>query len=260
MNSTNPHSSDFSYKKYSLEQLDNWVNDALNCEDLTPQDIYDTIVKCVDESVEYHKKYLTKSIDLLSLLKGHRNVDFGDEGNITLGGTSDWNDFWEENYYPEEHKQYTEEELNAMCDAAEEKEKCREYNLREAEYYNKRAQLDIDTQEVSRNDPTRLKYEKGWVYESPDGGKTVTKRRVGSLQKEIVKVDGYSTSERKRWTLPVEEIENGDTMETEYFITFPGDLLEAANLKEGDTIEWVDRGDGSYELRKVTKPLQMGEC
>jgi len=260
MNSTNPHSSDFSYKKYSLEQLDNWVHDALSCEDLTPQDIYNTIVKCVDESVEYHKKYLTKSIDLLSLLKGHRNVDFGDEGNITLGGTSDWNDFWEENYYPEEHKQYTEEELNAMCDAAEEKEKCREYNLREAEYYNKRAQLDIDTQEVSRNDPTRLKYEKGWVYESPDGGKTVTKRRVGSLQKEIVKVDGYSTSERKRWTLPVEEVENGDTMETEYFITFPGDLLEAADLKEGDNIEWVDRGDGSYELRKVTKPLQMDEC
>jgi len=37
---------------------------------------------------------------------------------------------------------YTEEELNAMCDAAEDKEKCREYNLREAEYYNKRAQLD----------------------------------------------------------------------------------------------------------------------
>ena len=82
MNSTDPHSSDFSYKKYSLEQLDNWVNDALNCEDLSPQDIYDTIVNVVDESVEYHKKYLTKSIELLSLLKGHREVDFGDEGNI----------------------------------------------------------------------------------------------------------------------------------------------------------------------------------
>ena len=142
MNSTDPHSSDFSYKKYSLEQLDNWVNDALNYENLSPQDIYDTIVKCVDESVEYHKKYLTKSIELLSLLKGHREVDFGDEGNITLGDTSDWNDFWEENYYPEENKQYTEEELNAMCDAASDKEKCREYNLREAEYYTKRAELD----------------------------------------------------------------------------------------------------------------------
>ena len=128
-------SSDFSYKKYSLEQLDNWVNDALNCDDLTPEDIYDTVVKCVDESVEYHKKYLDKSIELLSLLKGNRSVDF----EVT---NKDWENFWEENYYPEESHQYTEEELNAMCDAAEEKEKCREYNLREAEYYNKRAELD----------------------------------------------------------------------------------------------------------------------
>jgi len=73
---TDPRSSDFSYKKYSLQKLDEWVNDAVNCEDLTPQDIYDTIVKCVNESVEYHKKYYTKSVELLSLLKGHRNVDF----------------------------------------------------------------------------------------------------------------------------------------------------------------------------------------
>jgi len=145
MNSTNPHSSDFSYKKYSLEQLDNWVNDAVNCEDLTPQDIYDTIVKCVGESVEYHKKYYTKSVELLSLLKGNRPVNFETT-------QSDWDDFWEENYYPEEHKQYTEEEMNAMCERAateNDKDKCREYNMREAEYYNKRAQLDLG--KVNRN-------------------------------------------------------------------------------------------------------------
>ena len=118
-------SSDFSYKKYSLEQLDNWVNDALNCEDLTPQDIYDTVIKCVDESIEYHKKHLTKSIELLSLLRGHRPVDLSATG--------------------EEFPQYTEEEMDAMCERAateNDKDKCREYNLREAEYYNKRAQLD----------------------------------------------------------------------------------------------------------------------
>ena len=140
-------SSDFSYKKYSLEQLDNWVNDALNCDDLTPEDIYDTVVKCVDESVEYHKKYLDKSIELLSLLKGNRSVDF----EVT---NKDWENFWEENYYPEESHQYTEEELNAMCDAAaeqEEKEKCREYNLREAEYYNKRAELDAQYKDPYAN-------------------------------------------------------------------------------------------------------------
>jgi len=138
---SNPLSSDFSYKKYSLEQLDNWVHDALNCEDLTPQDIYDTIVKCVDDSVEYHKKYLTKSIEVLSLLKGHREVDFG-EGNITLGDSSDYNDFWDE--VDAISTQYTEEELSAMCDSAEDKEKCREYNLREVEYYDKRAKLDAE--------------------------------------------------------------------------------------------------------------------
>jgi hypothetical protein len=136
-------SSDFSYKKYSLEQLDNWVNDALNCEDLTPQDIYNTIVKCVDESVEYHKKYLTKSTELLSLLKSQQNLS----ENVKEANNYDWVDFWEENYYPEESHHYTEEELDAMCDAAaeqEEKDKCREYNLREAEYYNQRAKLDAD--------------------------------------------------------------------------------------------------------------------
>ena len=136
---SNPNSSDFSYRKYSLEQLDNWVNDALSCEDLTPQDIYNTIVKCVDDSIEYHKKQLTKGIELLSLLKGHRPVEI----DTSLYGLA--NDLLTKDRtsnFPGE--QYSEEELNAMCDAAQDKEKCREYNLREAEYYNKRAQLDAD--------------------------------------------------------------------------------------------------------------------
>jgi len=119
------------------------VHDALNCEDLTPQDIYDTIVKCVDDSVEYHKKHLTKSVELLSLLKGNRPVNFDTT-------QKDWVDFWEEAYYPEEHKQYTEEEMDAMCDAASDKEKCREYNMREAEYYDKRAKVDYLYDEIKK--------------------------------------------------------------------------------------------------------------
>lgn len=164
---SNPLSSDFSYKKYSLEQLDNWVNDAVTCEDLTAQDIYDTIVKCVDDIVEYHKKELTKTTDLLSLLKGHRPVvdfDYTATGEkVPLSCDKDdkspecqrsWNDFWEENYYPEEHQQYTEEELDAMCERAateEYKQKCREYNLREAEYYDKRAKLDAEYEKGKYN-------------------------------------------------------------------------------------------------------------
>jgi len=86
-----------------------------------------------------------------------------------------WNDFWEENYYPEEHSQYSEEELNAMCD------------------------------EVSKQD-------------------------------KVVK-----------WQLPVEI----DGVSGEYYIQFPDDLMEAANLKENEMVEWIDLKNGSFELRKV---------
>ena len=63
-----------------------------------------------------------------------------------------------------------------------------------------------------------------------------------------------------KWRLPVEEVKDSDTDETEYFITFPDDLLEAANLKPGDEVEWISTDDHSYLLRKVTKPLGMDEC
>ena len=53
-----------------------------------------------------------------------------------------------------------------------------------------------------------------------------------------------------KWQLPVEQVHE------EYFITFPDDLLEAANLKVGDDVEWVDRDDGSFLLKKVTKTEQ----
>ena len=101
-------SSDFSYKKYSLDHLEEWVHDALNCEDITPQEVYQTITKVVDDNIKYHKKYLTKNTEVLSLLKGYRSVNF----DVT---DKDWEDFWSSD-------QYTEEELDAMSDAAEQKE------------------------------------------------------------------------------------------------------------------------------------------
>lgn len=62
-----------------------------------------------------------------------------------------------------------------------------------------------------------------------------------------------------KWQLPVEEGTDCITGEQEYFITFPDDLLEAANLKQGDDVEWVDRGDGSFLLRKTTQPKTYTE-
>ena len=62
-----------------------------------------------------------------------------------------------------------------------------------------------------------------------------------------------------KWQLPVEEGTDCITGEQEYYITFPDDLLEAANLSPGDDVEWVDRGDGSFLLRKTTQPKTYTE-
>jgi hypothetical protein len=194
---------DFDYKKYSLENLENWMHDAMSCAEATPQEIYDVIKGVVEENYYTYKHQTSQAYELLALLngngKGHLSCD-SDDISTEYKGT--WNSFWEENYYPEEYKEpsvedimppwghsdmealrYTEEELNAMCDAAEKEDK-------------------------------------------------------------VVK-----------WQLPVELEPSG-----ECFVTFPDDLLEAANLKEGDQVEWVDNGDGSYTLTKVSKPLGMDEC
>ena len=201
---------DFEYKKYSLENLEKWMSDALLSSEATPQEIYDIIRKVVEEEYHYFKHHTGRCYELLALLngngKGHLSCDRDDPSEECKNA---WTSFWEENYYPEEYKgstvssvQYTEEELNAMCDKAasdDEKEKCREYNLREAEYYDKRAKLDAEQFN-----------KKNWVI--------------------TVEMDGPSG---------------------ECFVQFPDDLLEAADLKEGDTVEWIDQGDGSYMLKKV---------
>jgi hypothetical protein len=51
---------------------------------------------------------------------------------------------------------------------------------------------------------------------------------------------------RTSWTLTVEEDpETGDSV-----LTFPEDLLESAEWREGDLIEWIDLKDGSWQLKK----------
>ena len=126
---------DRTYKKYVLEHLENWVLDAIGTEEVTAQEVYDVLIKAIGENVEHNRKELDKNSELLSLLKGHRS-------NVFDASAHEFDDFW----FGSETSEYTEEVLDAMCDAAAEKEKCREYNLREAEYYTKRAELDAEHQ------------------------------------------------------------------------------------------------------------------
>ena len=208
------------YKKYSLENLEKWIEDAINSSEASPQEIFDVIKNVVTDNYYCYKNHTARCYELLALLNGGNHIeqqvrehgelwakeDVLREREYYEGFDSDksskyekiWNDFWEENYYPEEYQKYneevkddcmppwghsdmealryTEEELNAMCDKA------------------------------------------------------------ASEQDKVVK-----------WQLPVEV----DGLTGDCFIQFPDDLLEAANLKEGDSISWIDRKDGSFELRKV---------
>lgn len=68
--------------------------------------------------------------------------------------------------------------------------------------------------------------------------------------------DGFWIKEDKKWVLPV----NVDGLSGECYVNLPDDLLEKANLKEGDEIRFIDRKDGSFEIRKVTKIFSSDEC
>jgi hypothetical protein len=137
------------YKKYALGQVENFLYDAMST-DATPKEIYDVIKGVVQDNYYTYKNQTSKAYELLALLNGNG------KGHITG---------WEES------TQYTEEELNAMCDA------------------------------------------------------------VTSAKKDKV----------KKWILPVDD---------DYNITFPEDLLEQTGWKEGDTLQWIDQGDGSFKMIK----------
>jgi hypothetical protein len=146
---------DFNYKKYSLEHLENWLHDAMSAAEATPQEIYDVIKGVVEDNYYTYKHQASRAYELLALLNGNG------EGHIS--------DYDDTELMPD--LQYTEEELDAMCDAAT------------------------------------------------------------SAKKDKV----------KKWVLPVDD---------DYNITFPEDLLEQTGWKEGDTLQWIDQGDGSFKMIK----------
>jgi hypothetical protein len=85
------------YKKYALGQLENFLYDAMSAE-ATPQEIYDVIRGVVSDNYYTYKHQASQAYELLSLLNGHRSVDFGG---------------WEIEL------QYTDKEIEEMCAAAE---------------------------------------------------------------------------------------------------------------------------------------------
>jgi antitoxin component of MazEF toxin-antitoxin module len=103
-------------------------------------------------------------------------------------------------------------------------------------------------------DMEALKY----TDEEMDAMTAAAKEEEYLISEGYFKEDGFwkkPKDEVKKWVLPIEEIDCDECI-----INFPDDLLEAANLKEGDEVEWIDQGDGSFKMIKVTKPLGIDKC
>jgi bifunctional DNA-binding transcriptional regulator/antitoxin component of YhaV-PrlF toxin-antitoxin module len=74
--------------------------------------------------------------------------------------------------------------------------------------------------------------------------------RTNYTDEELDAMCAAATSAKKgkvnKWILPVDD---------DYNITFPEDLLEQTGWKEGDVLEWIDQGDGSFKMvKKETQP------
>jgi len=109
------------------------VGEYLDDDNYSSVTFFTDLMDALKDWKEYHHKKLEKVNLAMSLITGDTPSPVGD---FSLSDRS----------IIQFNTNYTEEELNAMCDKAasdQEKEKCRDYNLREAEYNNQRAKIDI---------------------------------------------------------------------------------------------------------------------
>ena len=169
---------DFDYKKYSLGKLEEWIHDAISCDEATPQEIYDVIKGVVGENYYTYKNQTERCYELLALLNGNGKGHIQaydklvcDKDDPSPECQKSWNSFWEDEPYP--------------------------------------------------------------MYVSEDG--------------DVWIPDSVVKDKVVKWQLPVEV----DGLTGECYVNFPDDLLEAANLMEGDTVEWIDNNNGSFTMRKV---------
>jgi bifunctional DNA-binding transcriptional regulator/antitoxin component of YhaV-PrlF toxin-antitoxin module len=176
------------------------LDSAINALESGNKEKVETLMYATNEFLEYYLKEFDEKFKIawnetvVKIKQAELSWEGWNDGDLEFGCTQD-----RVSNFPGE--QYTEEEMSAMCAAAENSV------IRAAES----SMFGDDT--ISFDLP----------QENPD---------------KVV-----------RWQLPVE----CDGPSGEYYITFPDDLLEVANLKEGEEVEWVDNGDGSFILRKPQK-------
>jgi|694.fasta_scaffold27953_19 hypothetical protein len=219
---------DFDYKKHSLERLEEWMNDTLLSSEASSQEIYDVIKKATEENYHYFKHHTERCYELLALLNGNGkgHIQAYDEyarewetDKTVVAGKEENTAFFNVDTAGNMTPSYISP---VTCDKDDQSPEC------------KGAWNNFwDSEEVSDDCMPPWGHSDMEALSRPDWHRKIM---PSATQSDVDKV--------KKWVLPVEEL--GEMQ----FITFPDDLLEAANLKEGDQIEWVDKGDGSFLLKK----------
>lgn len=144
------------YKKHALENLTNWLHDCVSCEEMSSQEIYNTIKEVIVDNYNVYNKLANKSKELLTMI---------------------------ENY----------------------------------QYDN-----------MSKTEKSPVTYD-----EMISAGYEMTG-------------DGFWCPKEK-WTVSIEK----DPTNDEHFFTLPEELVENLSWKEGDEVEYIDNGDGSFLIKKV---------
>ena len=65
----------FNHAKHTLSQLDAFLHDAMNEENLSAEEIYDVIIENIASDVEHYQMQYQKSERLFNLLKGYAKPD-----------------------------------------------------------------------------------------------------------------------------------------------------------------------------------------
>lgn len=228
---------DFDYKNYSLSKLEEWLHDCMSSGEASPQEVYDTIVNVVTEQYNYYKDGASKTNELLQLLNGVKtlNLDlsslYGDDHiHFNVDPAGNRLDFLS---VGSGNTAYTAGDQVGF-DLSDNMNSQYPYDVcglgNTSDYCNNSWNSFWEEDQIKVDDQSHSDY---WYdYDRNDSN------RPNPFKDKVVK-----------WQIPIERrIEDGVD---DYYVQFPDDLLEAANLKPGDEIEWVDNEDGSYTLRKI---------
>ena len=93
------------YEKFSISKFKEWVHDLLDG-DVSVPEIYEALIEVIEEDVTYYSSKMMRACDLLSMVQ---------KKEVTY-----------------DNSQYSEETLNAMCDAAENEQKMASMSYKDA--------------------------------------------------------------------------------------------------------------------------------